>query len=171
MNKLLTSTEESRSPPGLFRMSSTSRFMPLSSSFCKALSTSLAVLPWNWMIFTYPMSPSSILDFTLWTLITSRVMVNSFGLSQPSRKISSRTWVFLGPRIRSTASSMLMSFVHSSLIFRILSPAAIPARSAGVSSMGEMTVSCWFLMPIWMPTPWNSPLMSMLISLNARSDI
>ena len=51
------------------------------------------------------------------------------------------TPVPFGPRISFTASLIVRSLVDLSSIFQIMSPALMPARKAGVSSMGEMTVS------------------------------
>ena len=73
------------------------------------------------------------------------------------------------PRIFLTAFSTLMSLVLSPSTLRIRSPALIPARQAGVSSIGEITVRTSFLRPIVMPRPPNSPLVSTCISLNMSS--
>ena len=53
----------------------------------------------------------------------------------------SLTLVFFGPRIFLTASTRLMSLVNSPSILRMMSWALIPARAAGVSSIGDTTVS------------------------------
>ena len=81
------------------------------------------------------------------------------------RKIVRVTLVFSGPLIFFTASWMVMPFVIWPSIFRIRSPALSPALNAGVSSMGETTVSWSFCMAITIPSPPKVPLVSTCSSL------
>ena len=67
------------------------------------------------------------------------------------------TLLFLSPRSFFTASWVDMPSVDFPSILMMRSPARMPARHAGVSSMGAMTVSQLFLTPISIPRPWNSP--------------
>jgi len=64
------------------------------------------------------------------------------------------------PRIFLTASIRLMSLVNSFSILMILSPGLMPARSAGVSSMGVTTVRMPSLVVISRPRPPKLPLVS-----------
>ena len=92
-------------------------------------------------------------------------MVCLIGSGSPSLRMLIVTLVPFGPLMSFTASMRLMSLVEVSSIITILSPARMPARNAGVSSMGAMTVSIPSLIPMVMPMPWNSPWVSICISL------
>ncbi len=71
----------------------------------------------------------------------SRTIEIVSGLLSPSRtKVSSIPVPGL-PRMMFTASSMVMLSVDCLLILRMISPALTPALSAGVPSIGAITVS------------------------------
>ena len=89
------------------------------------------------------------------------------GLVSPFLTIVKTIFVFGFPLIKETASSIVILRVDLSFIFRIISPAFIPALYAGVSSIGDMTVSTPFLIPTVIPRPPNSPLVCICISLKA----
>ena len=75
------------------------------------------------------------------TEIFSRVSLNSF-VSLP-RIIVKLTVVPDFPRILSTATSVLREIESLPSIFAITSPAKIPARAAGVPSIGATTSNCF----------------------------
>ena len=90
------------------------------------------------------------------------------GLAQPpspSRTIHTVTLVRGSPRSRRTASSMGMLTVDSPLICTMRSPFFTPARPAGVSGMGFMTVSCPSRIAMTMPRPPKAPEVDVVISL------
>ena len=68
------------------------------------------------------------------------------------------------PRIRLTASESCMSLVDMPSILTIRSPGRMPARKAGVPSMGVTTVRISSLRVISMPRPPNWPVVSTPIS-------
>ena len=72
--------------------------------------------------------------------ISSRITVNSSGVSYPWRTIVIFTGLPLGPRSRFTASSMDMPRASSPSILLITSPARMPSLWAGVPSKGATTV-------------------------------
>ena len=80
-------------------------------------------------------------------------------------RISSLTLVPLFPLINFTASSIFMPSVEILSIDNILSLALIPASNAGVPSIGEIIIksSDSLSLTIWIPTPVNSPEVSILI--------
>jgi len=80
-------------------------------------------------------------------------------------KFSKSRLVPFGPRIRLTASLMLSPSVDFPSIFQMKSPALMPARCAGVSSMGAMTVSLPSDMVTSRPRPPKEPEISIFISL------
>ena len=73
--------------------------------------------------------------------MVSRCISKMSGFDSPLRIMVSFTLVFFFPRIRFTASSIVIFSVLWSLIFKITSPAFSPALSPGVPSIGEMMVS------------------------------
>ena len=91
-------------------------------------------------------------------VITARAMLTSMGSSLPTRRRVSAMLVLTGPRIRSTASDRLRPRTGSSSMWVITSPARMPARWAGVSSIGETTLTRPFSIVTSMPRPPNSPL-------------
>ncbi len=84
-------------------------------------------------------------------------MVILSGLSSPLRTMVKTMSVPGCPRILSTASFSDIPFTGVSSRRIIKSPALIPARSAGVSSIGEMTLTKPSSMPTSIPRPPNSP--------------
>ena len=70
----------------------------------------------------------------------SRCIVSSSGLSLPSRRMVSAIRLFGGPRMRSTASFSVRPCTVLPSSATIRSPALTPARLAGVSSIGLMTL-------------------------------
>jgi len=72
----------------------------------------------------------------------------------------------LGPRSFRTVSIRVRSLVSWPSIFTIRSPGWMPARSAGVPSMGATTVSMRSFTVISMPRPPKLPEVSTCISLN-----
>ena len=111
-------------------------------------------------------SPRSLLR-TLWTSIVSRTRVTSIGSGDPSRRILMVTLDPLGPRSLRTASIRVRSLVSWPSIFTIRSPGWMPARSAGVPSIGATTVSIRSFTVISMPSPPKLPWVSTCISLKA----
>ncbi len=101
--------------------------------------------------------------------MTSRISLNSSGLSSFLRAIVSTIGVRGLPRISLTASGSVMPRVTLSSIFTIRSPALMPARDAGVSSIGEMTLMSPSSAPTSMPRPPNSPCVLLCMSLNASA--
>jgi hypothetical protein len=85
------------------------------------------------------------------------------------REIVSVMLVFGLPRIFFTASLSDMPFtgVSSSLMMR--SPGLTPARNAGVSSIGETTLTKPSSMPTSMPRPPNWPCVPTCSSLKASA--
>jgi hypothetical protein len=73
---------------------------------------------------------------TLATRMVSRTTVTSNGAGRPSRRMLSTTLLPGGPRSGSEAS--LLSSIGLPSIATTTSPALIPARAAGVSSIGAM---------------------------------
>ena len=76
----------------------------------------------------------------------------------PLRMMVTVTLDPLGPRIIRTASRRSLASWPSTLMMR--SPASMPALCAGVSSIGEMTVTNPSRMVMWIPMPVNLPLVS-----------
>ena len=97
------------------------------------------------------------------------MIFTSNGFCSPFLKIVIVIGVFGLPRILFTASSIVVPIVELPSILKMISPAFIPALSAGVSSIGEITVSALSFMPTVMPSPPNSPLVCTCISLYAFS--
>ncbi len=93
-------------------------------------------------------------------VMVSRTISISRNSVSPSRYIVSVTVVPFSPRIRSTASSILMPSVEVSSIRMSTSPAMIPACSAGVSGSGAITVMRLSRIPTSIPTPLKLPEMS-----------
>ena len=89
--------------------------------------------------------------------ITSRCIERSIGLSAFSRRMVSVIRLFGGPRIRSTASFRDRPCTVLPSSARIRSPALTPAREAGVSSIGLMTLMKPLSCVTSMPKPPNSP--------------
>jgi hypothetical protein len=75
------------------------------------------------------------------------------------------TFVPGSPRRRLTASSSGMLSVDSLLILVMRSNRSRPARPAGVSGIGFITVSIWSRIEITMPSPPNAPEVWSVISL------
>jgi len=99
--------------------------------------------------------------------MSSRLRVYADSSASPSRRILNETCVPLGPRSLARASSIDIPIVSCPSISAMTSPARIPARKAGVPSIGEMTVSA-FSSPrseITIPSPENEPRCSSRISL------
>ena len=96
--------------------------------------------------------------------MTSRMSETSNGSLVPSRRIVTVTFVPFGPRIFLTASGRLMSLVASPSIFTIRSPGWMPARHAGVPSIGATTVSTSSRIVISIPRPPKLPEVSTCIS-------
>ncbi len=94
--------------------------------------------------------------------MTARVRVMSKG-ERPLRTIVSSMLVPAGPRRRSTTSARFMLSVGWPVILRMRSPARMPARAAGVSSIGETTFGTPSAMVSSMPSPPNSPRVSLCI--------
>lgn len=81
----------------------------------------------------------------------------SKGFSTPGRAIVTVTEVFTGPRIRSIASCSFMPMTCAPSMAVMKSPLLMPARSAGVPSMGATTFTRPFSIVTSMPRPENSP--------------
>ena len=90
-------------------------------------------------------------------MIISLVIGTSRGLFSPSLTIVNVKEVPGFPLIIDTASSIVIFKVDLSFILSMISPAFIPALSAGVPSIGAMIVKAPFLIPIVIPSPPNSP--------------
>ena len=73
------------------------------------------------------------------------------------------------PRMRLTASFSVMPFTGVSSSLMIRSPGLMPARKAGVSSIGEITLTKPSSMPTSMPRPPNSPCVPTCSSLKASA--
>ena len=97
-------------------------------------------------------------------VITARAMLTSIGSSRPARRRVSAIEVSTGPRIRSTASASDMPSTGSLSMWVITSPAWMPARCAGVSSIGETTLTRPSSIVTSMPRPPNSPLVCTCMS-------
>ncbi len=97
--------------------------------------------------------------------MTSRLRVSVIQSGRFSRRRVSLILVPSGPRISFTASISDMSLVNSSSILMIWSPGLTPARNAGVSSIGETTVSTPLRCVISMPRPPKLPRVSTCSSL------
>ena len=97
----------------------------------------------------------------------SRIMESSSGLSAPSRRTVSEIRLFGEPRIRSTASLRVSPCTVLPSRARIRSPALTPARDAGVSSIGLMTLMNPLSCVTSMPRPPNSPRVCTCMSRNA----
>ncbi|CFW40749.1 Uncharacterised protein [Bordetella pertussis] len=112
---------------------------------------------------------SSILLRTLRTLMMSRTILTTMGCGRSARMIVSVMGDLGAPRISLTASLSDMPLVGVSSILMIRSPAWMPARAAGVSSMGEMTFTKPSSAPTSMPSPPNSPCVAVCISRKASA--
>ncbi len=88
--------------------------------------------------------------------IVARVSFTSNG-SRPLRWIVSRMSLLIGPRIFSTACGKVIPCTGWPSICVIISPGFSPARAAGVSSIGETTLTRPFSIETSMPSPPNSP--------------
>ena len=89
-------------------------------------------------------------------MMIARVITTSNGGASARFKVS-RTLVPGSPRMEWTASISLMSRTGLPSTWVIRSPVLRPARSAGVSSIGEITLinpSSWVT---WMPRPPKRP--------------
>ncbi len=102
--------------------------------------------------------PSSV-DRTLGMETFSRTSVFLIRPSWPLRRIQSTTSLPGAPRMRATASCVVMLTVDSSSILTTSSSALMPSRWAGVPSSGEMIVSFPLRTPMYAPTPPISPSM------------
>jgi hypothetical protein len=109
------------------------------------------------------------LERTDCTRITSRVSETTIGRGSPLRDSVSTTVVLGLPRMSLTASLSGMPLVGFSSILMIRSPALTPARNAGVSSIGETTLTKPSSVPTSMPRPPNSPWVPTCSSLNASA--
>jgi hypothetical protein len=101
--------------------------------------------------------------------MTSRTSLNSSGLTSPLRATVSVTEVPFLPRISLTASESGMPRVSVSSILMIRSPALMPARNAGVSSIGATTRTAPSSGATSMPSPPNSPCVLVCRSLKASA--
>ena len=118
------------------------------------------------------MPPSSTrVSLMLGTLMMARSSSNSFMSCVLGRKIFTFTFVPGSPRSFLTASSSARPSVPSPLISTILSPESSPARNAGVSSIGAITVRTSSLTPMVMPRPPNLPAVSSFIAVKASSSM
>ncbi len=86
----------------------------------------------------------------------ARFSVTSNGLAVP-RWIRSLISLLTGPRILATASLSDMPLTGSLSMATIRSPGLMPALAAGVSSIGDTTLTMLFSMVTSMPSPPNSP--------------
>ena len=68
------------------------------------------------------------------------------------------------PRMRLTASGSVMPAAGVPSMLATWSPVWIPARWAGVPSIGVTTLSAWSLRVSSMPMPTNAPLISTCMS-------
>ncbi len=94
---------------------------------------------------------------TLWVRISWRVMVTLKLRFSLRRMIMRRTCVSGSPRMRRTASPMVMPRTGASSIWLMRSLAIRPARKAGEPSMGETTLTSPSSIEISIPTPTNRP--------------
>ena len=99
------------------------------------------------------------------TLMTSRTSVTSKGSVWPRTTVMV-TSLSIGPRSISTAWSSVSPSTDSPSMWVMKSPVWMPARAAGVSSMGETTLTKPSSMVTWMPSPPNSPRVCSCMSLN-----
>ena len=88
--------------------------------------------------------------------IVARVSLTSNG-SRPLRWIVSRISLLTGPRILSTACGRVIPWIGWPSSWVIMSPGFSPAWAAGVSSIGETTLTRPFSIDTSMPSPPNSP--------------
>ena len=98
----------------------------------------------------------------------ARVMVRSKGAC-PRRLTVRRTSVPGGPRNFLTARKMFLALIGSPSTWVIRSPDLSPARNAGVSSMGDTTLTIPFSMVTTIPSPPNSPLVVTWISRSSSA--
>ncbi len=110
------------------------------------------------------MSPPSRRNFTGFTLIVSRVSETSNGSLVP-RRIETLIGVPTLPRIFSTASCRVRPCTGSPSSAKIRSPGWMPAREAGVSSIGDTTLITPLSIVTSMPRPPNSPFVWTCMSL------
>ena len=93
--------------------------------------------------------------------------MNDFGSSSPLRLIRRVTCVPSSPLIWSAALSTVMPFVLLPSIAKISSSASKPAFSAGVSSIGAITINLPSFIPICIPIPFSEPLIELVSSKNS----
>ena len=85
--------------------------------------------------------------------MTSRTTVILSGSVTPSRRTVSMMEELAGPRIFSTASRSVSPCTGSPSRCEMRSPARMPALTAGVSSIGEITLMSSFSIVTSMPSP------------------
>ena len=102
--------------------------------------------------------------------MTARMMVIFSGLT-PLRRMVMTILVPTRPRIFSTASERVSPRTGLPSIWVIKSPGCTPARAAGVSSIGETTLTRPFSIETSMPRPPNSPRVWTCISLKVLASM
>jgi hypothetical protein len=122
------------------------------------------VRSWKFFTFRWAMPPYSA-PSTEMMRMWSRMMASSRGALKPSRMMVSSTRLPAGPRIRCSTSDRSIPCVLAPSMATSSSPARMPARAAGVSSMGATTTMPSPLRATSMPSPPNSPEVSIFISL------
>ncbi len=163
-NQLEISTAASKYPPGFPRRSiinlsdfdktnSLNAFLKSFSTPAEKLNSEITNIP----SFLFSYSKVGILILSRTTLIESDPF-------SPSLASTNSTVVPFSPRINPTASSTDISEVTFPSICKIISPALIPAFSAGVSLIGEITTRIESFSPTSIPTPEKLPL---ILSLKA----
>ncbi|MNC90057.1 hypothetical protein D3C83_61040 [compost metagenome] len=95
------------------------------------------------------------------------MIVTTIGFVSPLRTMVSMICVLGLPRMRLTASVSVMPLTEASSSLTIRSPGLMPAREAGVSSMGAITLTNPSSIPTSIPRPPNSPWVPTCNSLNA----
>jgi len=156
-------------PPELFRRSRMSPFnVPLSAVSSAIFSSKdCDVSSWKFLIFMYPMLPSTNFESTLGIAIISLISVTVLLVWDFLISTISITEVEGSPLSLLTASCNDMFMVESSSIAIILSPDLRPALNAGVPSIGEITVSIPSLRPTTIPSPPNLPEVPILNSVKS----
>ncbi len=139
-NLLATITDWSTMPPGLSRRSRIMSLMPSPSKCARASSTCCPACSLNSLSLMYPMPPSNTLYVTGFTSIVSRVSSKYITAGCPSLSMPTLTFVPASPLSILATLSMDISRTSVSSTKTILSPALMPARWAGVSSKGAITV-------------------------------
>ena len=107
---------------------------------------------------------------TAMSLIMSRMIETSKGSSTSSRTTVMTISEPTGPRIISTASSSVRPSTLSPSTWVMKSPGSIPALSAGVSSMGETTLTKPSSCVTSIPRPPNSPWVWVRMSSKSSSE-